>query len=120
MCVAIAAVIEGLFLFLFRETYEPTILKCHAQKKRKDTSDDSWTTEHEEQDQGATATILQSMARPARIIWSSSLLQCLSLWGGLALALFYGTHWQERSTLQTLLRDLCLPLKLLSQLHVSA
>lgn len=92
MCVGIAVVIEGFFLFLFRETYEPTILKRRAQKKRKDTGNDSWTTEYEEQDQGAIATILQSMARPARIIWSSSLLQCLSLWGGLAFAFFYGTR----------------------------
>lgn len=90
MCVGIAAVIECLFLFLFRETYEPTILKRRAEKKRKETGDHSWMSEYEEQDKGATSTILQSMSRPARIIWSSSMLQVLSLWGGLAFAFFYG------------------------------
>ena len=91
LCVAIASVNEVLFLCLFRETYEPTILKRRAQKKRKDTGNNSWTTEYEDQDNGATASIAQSMLRPARIIWSSSMLQCMSLWGGLAFAFFYGT-----------------------------
>ena len=42
--VSIASVIEALFLTLFRETYEPTILQRRAAEKRKDTGDDSWTT----------------------------------------------------------------------------
>lgn len=74
MCVGIAGVIEILFLCLFRETYEPTILRRRAEKKRKETGDESWTTEYEDQEQGARATILQSMLRPMRIIWSSSML----------------------------------------------
>lgn len=76
MCAGIAAVIEILFVSLLRETYEPTILKRRAQQKRRETGDDSWTTEFEEQerDQKPRDTIWQSMLRPMKIIWSSSML----------------------------------------------
>lgn len=76
MCTGIAAVIELLFFLLFRETYEPIILKRRAEKKREESGDDSFVTEYESQDEGTRTTISQSMLRPARIFWSSSMLQC--------------------------------------------
>lgn len=89
LCVTVASVIEILFITLFRETYHPTILKRRAAKKREETGDDSYATEYEEQDKGLTSTLGQSMARPLRIVWSSSMLQCMCLWGGIMFAFFY-------------------------------
>ena len=86
---AVAGVIEVLFITLFRETYHPTILKRRAAKKRQETGDSSYTTECEDQDQSTVSTLLQSMLRPARIAWSSSMLQCMALWGGVMFAFFY-------------------------------
>lgn len=34
-------------------------------------------------------TVLKAMARPAKVIYSSSLLQILSIWGALVFAMFY-------------------------------
>lgn len=89
MCVGVATVIEILFMCLFRETYHPTILKQRAAQKRKETGDDSYTTVHEEADRDTYAALAQTMLRPAHIIWSSSMLQLLSLWGGVMFAFFY-------------------------------
>lgn len=89
LCVAVATVIEILFISLFRETYHPTILSRRAAKKREETGDDSWTTEFEEHDQSASSTLAQSMLRPARIIWSSTMLQCMAMWSGVMFAFFY-------------------------------
>jgi hypothetical protein len=74
MCAGIAAVIEIIFVSLFRETYEPVILKRRAEMKRKETGDQSFTTEYENHEESATDTIRQSMLRPMKIIWSSSML----------------------------------------------
>ena len=74
MCAGIAVVIEILFLSLLRETYEPVILKRRAEEKRKQTGDQSFTTEYEDQEESAKDTIWQAMLRPMKIIWSSSML----------------------------------------------
>lgn len=80
MCCGIAVVIELCFLTLFKETYAPTILKKIAKKKREETGDDSWTTEYEQKSDVSNARyFLQSMFRPFQIIWSSSMLQVLSI-----------------------------------------
>ena len=42
MCVALAGVMEVVMFTLFRETYEPAILRRRAAKKRKETGDNSW------------------------------------------------------------------------------
>lgn len=89
LCVAVSGVIEILFITFFRETYHPTILNRLAAKKRKETGDDSYTAEHEDDEQNATSKLGQAMLRPAHIIWSSSMLQCLSLWGGVMFAFIY-------------------------------
>lgn len=89
LCVGVAGVIEILFVTLFRETYHPTILKRRAAQKRRETGDDSYITEYDEHDQGAATTLTQSMLRPLRIFWSSSMLQYLSVWSGVTFAFFY-------------------------------
>lgn len=89
MCVGLAAAMEVVMLTCFRESYKPIILKRRAMNKRKETGDESWTTEHEDQSKTATTTLLEGMSRPAKIIYSSSLLQWLSLWGGLVFSFFY-------------------------------
>lgn len=90
LCVAVAAVMEIVMLTAFRETYKPTILRFRAAKKRNETGDDSWTTEYDQKnDKPAWKILAEGMSRPAQIFWSSSLLQYLSLWGGLAFAFFY-------------------------------
>lgn len=89
LCVGVAGFIEVLFLTFFRETYHPTILKRRAVQKRKDTGDDSYTTEYETTDQSKSSALWQSMRRPSQIAWSSTILQCLSLWGGVMFSFFY-------------------------------
>lgn len=89
LCVGLSIVIEVLFICLFRETYRPTILKRRAAQKRKETGDEFYTTEYEGAEQGTVSVLTQTMLRPARIIWSSSMLQWLSLWGGVMFAFFY-------------------------------
>lgn len=89
LCVGVAGVFEILFVTCFRETYHPTILKRRAAQKRKETGDDSFVAEVELEDDSKGATLRQSMIRPVQIAWSSTLLQCLSLWGGVMFAFFY-------------------------------
>lgn len=89
LCVGVAIAIEILFICLFRETYHPTILKQRAAQKRRETGDESYTTVYEGADQNTYSVLAQTMLRPARIIWSSSMLQLLSLWGGVMFAFFY-------------------------------
>lgn len=90
LCVGVAVLVEILLFTTFRETYKPTILRRRAAKKRSETGDDSWTTEYDQKDsKSAWKTLAEGMSRPAQIIWSSSMLQILSLWGGLVFAFFY-------------------------------
>lgn len=89
LCVGIAGLIEILFVTLFRETYHPTILKRRAAKKREETGDDSFVTEYDDEDNGAGSKLAQSMLRPARIVWGSTMLQLMSLWSGVIFAFFY-------------------------------
>lgn len=89
LCVALAGLMEVLFLTLFRETYPPTILKRRASQKRKETGDISYISRYEVVDGSESSTLRQSMLRPAQIAWSSTMLQCLSLWGGVMFAFFY-------------------------------
>lgn len=89
LCVAVASVTEVLLLALFRETYAPAILERLAAEKRRETGDESWKSVYERQDQSTWRKIITSMLRPARIFYSSSMLQCLAGWGGLVFAFFY-------------------------------
>lgn len=89
LCVGLSSLIALLFLIYFRETYHPTILKHRAAVIRKETGDDSLTTVYEVGDESKSSTLRASMIRPAQIAWSSTMLQCLSLWGGVMFSFFY-------------------------------
>lgn len=90
LATGLAGVCELVFLLFFRETYKPTILRRRASRLRRETGDDGYKTPFDVEDKdSSTMTVLKAMARPAKVICSSSLLQVLSIWGALVFALFY-------------------------------
>lgn len=81
------------FLCLFRETYRPAILRKAAMKMRLDPEAVKTAGEEGGEDgvvgASAKSPILASITRPARILWSSIVLQMLSLYGAVTFAFFY-------------------------------
>ncbi|KAF2480130.1 putative major facilitator superfamily transporter [Neohortaea acidophila] len=90
LAIGLAGVCELAFILFFRETYKPTILRRRAARLRRETGDDGYKTAFDrEGTDSSTMTVLKAMARPAKVIYSSSLLQILSIWGALVFAMFY-------------------------------
>ena len=89
LAMGLAAFCEVTFLILFSETYKPSILGRRAARVRKETGDHSFRTEFDDGDRGKGSAILSSMLRPAVVLWSSFILQIMSLWGALIFAFFY-------------------------------
>lgn len=89
LAVGLACVCELVFLLYFRETYKATILLRRAKKLREETGDSSYKTEHDSEAGSPVKTVLQSMLRPAKVLWSSGVLAVLSLWGALIFSFFY-------------------------------
>ena len=95
MAVGLAGVCELIFLLFFRETYKVTILRRRAANLRKETGDQSYKTEYDADMDNPWKTIAYSMLRPAKVIWSSVVLQMLSWWGGLGYKLPTNTTGYE-------------------------
>ena len=89
ICVGLAGVCEIMFITLFRETYKPSILYRRAKRVRRNTGDESYKTEYEIKDDSPIRTFAYGMIRPITVIWSSTLLQALSIWGALVFSFFY-------------------------------
>ena len=89
LAVGLAALCELVFLIYFRETYKATILTKRAKNLRKETGDNSYKTEYDRDVGNPISTIIQAMLRPAKVLYSSVVLQILSLWGALVFSYFY-------------------------------
>ena len=89
LAVGLASVCEIVFLTFFRETYKATILFKRAKRLRKETGDGSYKTEFDKDVGSPLKTILDSMLRPAKVLFSSGVLALLSLWGALVFSFFY-------------------------------
>jgi MFS family permease len=90
MALILAGVCETLFLTLFRETYKTAILEHKALRLRKE--------RHEEVPFGETvkaevketeSKVLAAIARPAKVFFSSFVLQTVSLQGAVTFSFFY-------------------------------
>lgn len=101
LAVGLACVCELVFLLYFRETYKATILMKRAKRLRNETGDDSYRTEYDKDSGSPIWTILQSMLRPAKVLFSSRVLALLSLWGALVFSFFY----TYSTTLPDMLQD---------------
>lgn len=101
LAVGLASICELVFLIYFRETYKVTILLKRAERLRKETGDDSYKTEFDQDVGSPIKTVLHSMLRPAKVLFSSSVLALLSLWGALVFSFFY----TYSTTLPDMLQD---------------
>jgi MFS family permease len=81
LAIGLAIVCEIAFLTLFRETYKVTVLA----KMGKPIAENTDTPAPEEEDLGLVASI----TRPAKVFFSSFILQILSLYGSLVFTFFY-------------------------------
>ncbi|KAH9843316.1 putative mfs multidrug transporter protein [Teratosphaeria destructans] len=90
MGLMLALLAELMFLTLFRETYKPVILR-----RKSESSSGTPIPEIDEpllknqKSAGSESAILTAIARPAKVFWSSAILQAISLQGGLTFSFFY-------------------------------
>jgi len=89
MSLVLAGVCEVLFLTLFRETYQPAIIRRRA--TRMPHTEDSRDADSgiQKKSEVAESAIWTSIARPAKVLWSSIVLQALSLYGAVVFSLYY-------------------------------
>lgn len=103
MCALVAIICEILFFTLLRETYKVAILERRAARLRKETQDESlkcaW--ESENATKSGWAALRMSISRPFTVLMGSSVLQIMSIYGGLAFTFFYILA----TTLPGILRD---------------
>ena len=102
VAVGLAVVCELVFLLYFRETYKSTILIKRRNQLQKETGHDTYTTKFDGDGDHPIKTILQSMLRPAKVLFSSVVLGMLALWGALVFSLFYTFS----TTLPDMLQDI--------------
>jgi MFS family permease len=105
ICAAVAVVCEGLFFTLLRETYKVAILQRRAVRLREETNDDSLKCAWEGEKAGEThgwAALRTAVKRPVHVMVDSSVLQILSLCGGVMFSLYYITA----TTFPTMLREI--------------
>jgi MFS family permease len=94
LCLAalIAIVCEFAFFTLLRETYKPRILQKRVKRIRRYSSNPETLALARSVMTGTGRTksaIWESMKRPARVFYGSSVLQLLSLYGALEFSMFY-------------------------------
>lgn len=91
MSVILAGTCEVVFLTCFRETYKVAILKRRAARLRRESGKPNLRTVFGDADMKAETQhkFWDSIMRPAVVLYSSSVLQILSLFGSLVFAYFY-------------------------------
>jgi len=83
---------EILFFTLLRETYQVPILQRRAARLRKETKDESLKCAWETENAGTTlywSALRTSITRPLIMMLNSSILQIMSLYGGLVFTFYY-------------------------------
>ncbi|KAK5122287.1 hypothetical protein LTR85_004198 [Meristemomyces frigidus] len=89
MSMILAVVCEVCFLTLFRETYQIPILRRRAARLREEMQDEALKTAFDTKGKRAESVIWTSIARPARVLHSSFVLQIMSLYGAVIFSFFY-------------------------------
>lgn len=90
MSAALMAACELVFLSCFRETYKVIILRRKAARLSKETGNTFKTIyDVDESKRNSTSTFLESITRPFIVFFGSSVLQALSLFGGMTFTYFY-------------------------------
>lgn len=88
----VAIICEILFYFLLRETYKVSILQRRAARLRKETNDGSFKYTWDGES-GATRiswlALRTAITRPVVVMLSSTVLQIISLYGGIVFSLYY-------------------------------
>lgn len=101
----IAVVCEIFFFTMLRETYKVPILQRRAARLRKETNDKSLKCAWEPGNEGSPMSWLALRAaftRPIVVLWDSSVLQLLSIYGGLVFSFYY----IMATTLPTMLKEI--------------
>ncbi|XHF96636.1 hypothetical protein AWENTII_000259 [Aspergillus wentii] len=91
-------VIQLAGLFFLRETYAPKILQVRAKQLRKETGDQSFQTDAEQQNKTLTQVLRISLVRPFRLLATQPIVQLLALY----MAYIYGLMYLVLSTFPTL------------------
>lgn len=89
LSVALASCCEVVFLCCFRETYKVTILRRRAERLRRETGNAALKTLFDLEEKHDAAKLWEAVMRPVLVFCSSSVLQALSLFGGLVFSYFY-------------------------------
>lgn len=89
MSLALAGAAELAFLFLFKETYKVRILQKRAAKLRQETQDDKYKTVFDGEADKAGSAFWNSIVRPFKVFFGSSILQLMSLYGSVIFSFFY-------------------------------
>jgi MFS family permease len=88
----VAIICEILFFFLLRETYKIPILQRRAARLRKETNDESFKCAWDSESGATTmswSALRIAITRPVIVMLNSSVLQIISLYGGLIFSLYY-------------------------------
>jgi len=88
MSAALAGACELLFLFCFRETYKVPILRRRAAKMRSETGNAKLRTEFDGGER-SWRLLWESVLRPVAVLFGSSVLIALSLFGSVVFSYFY-------------------------------
>jgi MFS family permease len=89
MSAILATVCEVLFLTCFRETYKVPILRRRAARLAEATGDESLKAAANTGDHRSLSKLWESIKRPATVIYGSSVLAMLALYGGISFAFYY-------------------------------
>jgi len=102
--VGLATACEVVFLCLFRETYQVSILRRKAARLREETGDPSLRTIYDADDEGKSglSKVFEGAMRPLVVFCGSGVLQAMSLFGSVVFAFFYIMS----TTLPDILQDL--------------
>ncbi|TVY88296.1 Efflux pump [Lachnellula willkommii] len=101
----IAVVCEIFFFTMLRETYKVPILQRRAARLRKETNDKSLKCAWEPDNEGSPMswlTLRAAFTRPIVVLWNSSVLQLLSIYGGLV----FSFNYIMATTLPTILKEI--------------
>lgn len=99
ICATLAGICELLLLTCFRETFKVPILRRRAAKLRKETGNENIKSIFEIENPHSTAKLWESIMRPAVVFAGSSVLQAMSVFGGVSYTFFY--------VVSTTLPDIC-------------
>ena len=89
MAALLAGVCELVFLTMLRETYKVRILRRRAKRLRNETNNSSLKTEFDTESESTSLAVWESIKRPMTVLFSSFVLQALSLYGAVVFSFFY-------------------------------